>query len=145
MIETDIELQSLVEGDIQEAGSRALVRARLNKTPSGQWLTCFDAVLKASKSNLFNGDAPRYDFLERRQPVLAFGVAKGVAATKLKAVRELVDQANSSASHLNDQAATDQRLALERVEHQRADFAEIKRELLSAEATTQDRSRQAQS
>jgi hypothetical protein len=131
MIEIDIELQPLVEGDIQEAGGRALVRARLNKTPSGQWLTCLDAALKASRDNVLNGEPPKYDFLERRQAVLAFGVAKGVAAAKVKAVRELVAQANSSAGHLNAQAAVDQRLALERVEQQHADFAEIKRELLN--------------
>jgi hypothetical protein len=130
MVEIDIELQPIAEGDIQEAGGRALVRARLNKTPSGQWLTCLDEVLRASRSSLLNGDPPKYDFLERRQPVLVFEVAKGLAAAKLKAVKEVVEQANGSARLANEQVAADQRVVLERVEQQRADFEEIKRELL---------------
>jgi hypothetical protein len=102
----------------------------LNKTPSGQWLTCLDEMLRASKSPLLSGDPPKYDFLERRQPVLAFGVAKGLASAKLEAVKEVVAQANRSARHANEQVAADQRVVLERVEQERADFEEIKRELL---------------
>jgi len=131
MIEIDIALQPLTEGDIQETAGRAVVRARLNKTPSGQWLTCFATLLKGSASGLLSGDPPKYDFLERRQPVLAFGVSKGAALSKLKVITELVNQTNATAAQMNEQTATEQRLELDRAAQQRADFEEIKRELLT--------------
>ena len=130
MIETDIELLAIAESDVQESAGGAMVRARLNKTPSGQWLTCLDDALKTSTRELLGGDPPKYDFLERRQPALAFGVARGKAAAKLEAVAEVVAHANAAARQINEQVASDQRLALEKIEQQRADFAEIKKELL---------------
>jgi hypothetical protein len=132
MIETDIATEKLEEDDLKDDGGAggATVCLRLNKKPSHAWEQCFLASVAASPNVMVTASPPRIAASQSGRTAIAFLVRRGTAKAMVAAVVETVGQGNTRATAENDEDAKRQRAIAAGNERHRAQFEEIKRELL---------------